>query len=951
VSGVERLLEREQERERITELVESCAGGAGRLLFVEGPAGIGKTTLLDETRALAASSGMMRLSARGGLLEQGFGFGVVRQLFERLLREAAPRDRRALLAGAAGLSAAIVAPDLATVGPLVGADRTFAVMHGLFWLTVNLAERAPLLIVVDDAHWCDPPSLHFVAYLARRLEGLGVLIALGVRSGEPNVETEVLRTLAREPVTSVLQVAALRADAVARQLERAGMPAPDERFVRACHRATAGNPLLLKELIHALIEQRVAPTAAAATEVATMALSSVGVGAMAQLSRLPPAVTTFARAAAVLGEAAEMRHVAWLAGLGERSAAEAIDALVAVSLMTSGDTVDFAHPIVRESIYAALPPGVRSSAHRRAAGLFAELEGDVERAGTHLLANVPNGDVLAVEWLRAAASTALGHGAPATAVGYLRRALNEPPPIADRAAVLYELGCAEAMIREPAAIASLEQALELSRDPTLRARVAGELGWLLTSSGRWNDSVALIETAVRELGPGRRDLALPLEWMRAAASVYTPGLADRVPGELSRWHALARAGGARGRGLLLLLGAVTATRSGQRDETLRLVDAGLDGGRLLADEGAASLSLPQAFAALAYIDEVERLDVLAELALEDARQRGSVFGLVTGLAYRGLAAVQRGALPAAETDLLGALAIAQEHEALFAIPTILRYLGEPLVERTGLDSARQMVGGLTLEPAFMATYSGSLLGGVRAMLAAQRGDRAAAAQGLRGCLATEDALGMRNPALFLTRSTLALALGPSDREEAMSLVSEELALAREMGLARAEGVALRATGVLAGGSEGIELLREAVDALDRCPSELEQARGRCELGGALRRGGWRREAREPLARSLESARRCGASRLADRAEEELRAAGARPRRWAFSGRDALTVSERRVADLAAADRSNREIAETLFVTPKTVENHLGRVYAKLDIHSRAELRSALSDEGTVAEQA
>jgi DNA-binding CsgD family transcriptional regulator len=136
-------------------------------------------------------------------------------------------------------------------------------------------------------------------------------------------------------------------------------------------------------------------------------------------------------------------------------------------------------------------------------------------------------------------------------------------------------------------------------------------------------------------------------------------------------------------------------------------------------------------------------------------------------------------------------------------------------------------------------------------------------------------------------------------------------------------------------------LREAVKLLRQAPAAYQLARALTDLGAALRRAGRRADAREPLREGLELARRCGAERLSASAEQELRAAGAKPRRLAFSGVESLTASERRIAELAAGGMTNQQVAEALFVTAKTVENHLGRVYHKLAIHSRAELAGAL----------
>jgi DNA-binding CsgD family transcriptional regulator len=203
---------------------------------------------------------------------------------------------------------------------------------------------------------------------------------------------------------------------------------------------------------------------------------------------------------------------------------------------------------------------------------------------------------------------------------------------------------------------------------------------------------------------------------------------------------------------------------------------------------------------------------------------------------------------------------------------------------------------------------------------------------------------VNNPSYVPWRSMLALALAGVDPGEARSLVDAELARARELGQPRGIGIALRAHGLLVRGADGIALLSEAADVLRQSPAKLELARALCDLGSTQRRAGQRSDSREPLREALELAQRCDAEPLAERAREELLATGAHPRRERLWGPDALTPSERRVAELAASGLTNREIAQALFVTSKTVGTHLGRIYQKLDLqgaHAREQIAERL----------
>lgn len=223
-----------------------------------------------------------------------------------------------------------------------------------------------------------------------------------------------------------------------------------------------------------------------------------------------------------------------------------------------------------------------------------------------------------------------------------------------------------------------------------------------------------------------------------------------------------------------------------------------------------------------------------------------------------------------------------------------------------------------------------------------RGDPAGGAADLLDACQRFESVDSRNPALIAWRSPAALALlGLGERPKALRLAAEELELARAWGAPRALGVALRTLGLIAGGKRGLTLLGEAVEVLSDSPAKLEHAKARADLGGALRRAAQRVQAREQLRRAVELARICGAIALVERAETELLASGARPRRVALSGVASLTPSERRVAELAAQGPTNREIAQTLFVTQRTVEVHLTSVFRKLDISSRVQLAAAL----------
>ena len=205
-----------------------------------------------------------------------------------------------------------------------------------------------------------------------------------------------------------------------------------------------------------------------------------------------------------------------------------------------------------------------------------------------------------------------------------------------------------------------------------------------------------------------------------------------------------------------------------------------------------------------------------------------------------------------------------------------------------------------------------------------------------------EALEISNAAFHDWRAELALALHAAGRrDEALPYALEALDRAREWGAPPALGLALRTLGLVEGGASGERLLRESVNVLEDSQARLEHAKSLVELGATLRRANKRSDSREYLRRGLELAHKLGATALEERAQTELAATGARPRRLMLSGLESLTPSERRVAEMAADNMTNKDIAQALFVTPKTVEVHLSSVYRKLEIASRAQLPDVL----------
>jgi len=253
------LCEREDELARVDALMTAACAGRGGVLLITGPAGIGKTVLLEAARERAAQAEMRVLAGRGGELESGFSFGVVRQLFEPLLVGASAAEREALLAGAARRALIALEDQAGTVPLEAESEAPFAVMHGLYWLAVNACAAGPLLVAVDDLHWADQASLRFVLYLAGRLAGLPVALALSWRAAETGDGASRLARLEQIAADGVVSLTPLSRSGVRTLLIQEFGTAPAERFAEACHAVTGGNAFLLREMIQQLRADGIGP--------------------------------------------------------------------------------------------------------------------------------------------------------------------------------------------------------------------------------------------------------------------------------------------------------------------------------------------------------------------------------------------------------------------------------------------------------------------------------------------------------------------------------------------------------------------------------------------------------------------------------------------------------------------------------------------------------------------
>ena len=786
------LFERAEEQAAIDGVIADTLAGLGRFGVIEGSAGIGKSSLLAEARLRAGAAGMTVLTARGSEIERSFSYGVVRQLFERLVAQSDQTERSRLLAAAAAHAGRLFSAEPLPGQLRASEDDAFALVHGLYWLALNLAEERPLLISIDDLQWSDEASLRWVAYVVRRLEGTAVGVLCAVRPIED--EDPVLAELLADPATTIVRPSALSVAAVIDLVREELSADADKAFCVGCHRVTGGNPLLLQELIRTLAAEGVAPSAGSVEVLERLAPDAVARSVRLRLARLPAEAAALAGAVAVLGDGADRRHAAALAGIEQRSQAPAAAVLARVELLRPDPPLRFVHPLVRNAVYEASPPHERAHQHAKAVAVLAAAGAPVEQVAAQLLLAPPETVEDAVAPLRAAAREAAARGAPASAARYLTRALGEPSSGAERAELLLELAAAESTLGSPTVVERLREGASLLEDPERRALAELDLGRALYWAGQEEEGVQVLEHALEER-PVEDDLGRRLQAELIANSARLPGhhenawrLADSITVKPQD-----------GPGARLLL-CIQAYGEGARGrDRVRAIELAAEGLGAMGEQERAWNYTTGCYAML-HCDRLEEAIRFLDPLIEAVRRRGAVFNFSSLSMTRAIIHYGRGALGEAEADARTALDVLPHHNVWF-VPHAHAWLAQVLIERGELDEASALLA--DVEPLIDVAadpFSSTPLLRARSMLTAARGDHDAALDDALKLGRALAAFGHVNPAASHPpwRSLAALehyALGQT--QPALALAREEVELARAWGAARTLGRSLWRRGPLA----------------------------------------------------------------------------------------------------------------------------------------------------------
>jgi DNA-binding CsgD family transcriptional regulator len=890
------LVGREGELRRIAELLDEARRGRSQTLTIVGEPGVGKTALLGEARRRAAD--LRILTATGVESESELPFASLHELLRPLLG-LLPRipDSQAR-----ALSAALALES--------GEPDALAVGAGTLSLLVEAAEEAPHLILLDDAHWLDSASIDAITFAARRLTGEEIAFLVSLRPDTapaferfPRLE---IRPLADDKARQLIK---LRTEPV---------PAADEsRFLAAA----AGNALALLELPVELAREL--PTTATPYERLSRVFSQRvrGLSDEAQLGLL---------LAAAESDLSAVNRAAEGLGLDDPLSAGAAVGLVTIA---SGQVV-FRHPVVRSLVYADAPAATRGVAHRALAEALTA-EGDRDRHAWHLAAAVEGADEGVAQLLEQTAERAAARGGQIAEARALERAAQLSPDRADGARRLYAASRAAFWAGDAGhALELAEAALPLAHDPLLRADLVVQVG----AVGQWRGASVTEVMYLQALDAGGLDdertgkllyevVKLRLDDLDAAGAVeLAPRLEAAARGAGPWW------------GPRQLAGAAAALLvAGEHEHAVALFR-----------ELVANPAIPAGFAydyiSLEWYDE---LRTSLDTTLREGRASGHLLRVAWNQScaahlelrlgrLNAAAAAAAEAIPLAETIGTPALAGA----ASSALAGVYAWRGQADACRAAAHDA------IAAAEASGDRYQQALAHQALGLLALGDGRASDTILELEPFARTWVASTVVEPSVVQFVPDLIEAyLVAGGRLEARTLLDQFSTVARAADRTWALAACCRCEGLMADSGEFDAPFEDALDILQGSPLRLELARARLAYGERLRRDGRRRDARVQLRAAHEAFAAVAASPWESRAAGELRATGERVADDESPSLPDLTPQELHIGLLVTQGMTNKEIAVSMFLSPKTVEYHLANTFRKLDIHSRAELARIVAEGG------
>ncbi len=895
---------RETERAAIAALLDAARAGAGGALVVRGVAGSGKSALLDDAVSTAAAD-LRVLRTSGVESESPLAFAALQRLLWPL---------RARVDALAGPQRSALA---AALGEAEGEGDRFLAFLGTLSLLADAAEEAPIVVVVDDAHWLDDASTAALLFVARRLQTERVALLFAARDGsERRFDAEGVPSLTLGGVSGDAADALLRG-----YTATAVHPALRDQLVTA----TGGNPLALVELAGVLSADQLSGRAPLPAQLPLT--GGVERAFLDRHRRLSECAQLFLLVAAAddTGRLTVVRAAAEHLGVGE----DALDEPEKAGLLhVDRDVLSLYHPLVRSAVYRAATSAQRRSAHRVLADT---LSGDPDRRAWHLAAATDRPDDTVAAALDQVGERAAGRGGHEAAAAAWARAAELTTSGEARGRRLHSAASSAWLGGHPARAAALAQAAatELA-DPALLAQLLTLRGQIEWNTHSLDDGYDLILQAAQTAAGVGDALALQLAMLAASLAAFGARSPRAVDLE-ALVTAPAPDGPARVRAAHLLLHGFLAV--GRRDwaaaaQSIRAAFALTD-----ADPVDDHVLQPNLGMAALHIDDDERgLRLHAEqltaarragaLSMaEHALTRGVPFQLATGAWTKALAAAAE-ALP---------LAASTGHPGLTALPTAELALLAALRDDTA--SADRYLADLT---AIRAAHPIGITEGLVADLEHWTRAVRSAAQPASALHHLEQ-LTLPSITRLAAPDRLEIAVRAGRADLARTWLAELAEFADATGVASAVAAAEHGGALLAGGPAAEDHFRRALEAHAASPRRAARARTELAFGEYLRRARRRVDAREHLRSALELFEDLGAAGWANRAAAELRASGETARRRDVTTVTDLTPQEQQVTALVRQGLSNRDVAAQLFVSPRTVDFHLRNVFAKLGVSSRAEL--------------
>lgn len=954
------LVGRARELAEIEGALDRLADGQPWLVQIVGEPGIGKSRLLAELCRRGEERGCLVLDGRAAEFEQDIPFGLVVDALNDYLGSLEPALFRALDEGVVAELASVFpsVPRYDAAGARLGdsAER-YRLHYGIRTVLERLTTRQPLLLALDDVHWADAASVEVLTHLLRRFRG-PLLTALAFRQ-PPTRLVGALETAAREGFGTRVELSPLSTE----DAERLIGDDLDDATRAVIYRESGGNPFYIEQLTRASRAHRIR-TGPAPAQTSGMVPRAVIAAIREELSAASAPSRRTLQAAAVAGESFEPELVGAIAEQAEPAVLEAVDELVELDFIRPAEAprrFRFRHPIVRRAVYDAIPQGWRIGAHARAASALAAAHAPAGARAHHVESSAVPGDEQAIALLIQAGRDAAAR-APEAAGRWLLAATRLLPQAEDDARRLSLLSEAASALTYAGAYEEALDVLKHAADHLPpqsveeRAALVARIAFAKRMSGRPLESRSLVEQALE---------SLPDDCGAAFGLTLELAIDHYWRGEFTPMHTVAQDVWTRARacgeplfatwaGALCSLASASENRLDDARAELREVEVAC---RELSDE-----ELAEHIDVLGYLAQASSLLERSDDALEYAR-RAMRLAQSTGqspyipgqLVLETNALLMKGriteAVSVAETATDAAVLTGNDQFAVWALWSDAMACSVAGDTVRALASAREAA---ARAEKVSATFFSSLS---RLHLAAAL-NAAGDAAGARAELAAFEAgpnqglLDLRGGAGWDLLIQTQLSLGDWHAAVESARTAEARAKATSLPQRTATAVCARATVLLAGDDPpgAARAAREAIPLADSTGNPLLSARARALLGAALGRLGNVEQAIPELESAERTLFESGALREADAAAQELRRLGWRgPRRPrggpGASGMDVLSAREREVAVLVAAGKRNREVAAALFLSEKTVESHLARIYGKLGVRSRTALATILTADG------